>query len=43
LIAPNTGMGTSADGNGGGLLWLFALMPVVAFGAFVAASRLRSE
>jgi hypothetical protein len=39
---PDTGMGT-VDGGGTGWLWLIALMPVVAFGTFVAASRLRSE
>jgi hypothetical protein len=39
---PDTGTGT-ADSGGSGLVWLIALLPVVAFGAFFAASRVRSE
>lgn len=42
VAAPDTGTGT-AGGEGNEMLWMIALLPVVAFGAFYAASRVRSQ
>lgn len=40
--APDTGTGMGG-GEGNEMLWMIALLPVVAFGAFYAASRVRGQ